>query len=194
MSCSLRWIFAAGIALLLVVGPLAYSRHRHTHARNVRVVHDGVLYRSGQLDLAHLKNLVHDYGIKTVITLRDADRPGDPPPDLAEEEYCRRAEIQHIRISPQRWASPTGFVPARESVEKFLEVLDNPANHPVLVHCFAGIHRTGAMCAVYRMEYDRWPNAQAIDEVRRCGYRNLDDEWDLRGFLEDYVPRWKKSQ
>ena len=39
---------------------------------------------------------------------------------------------------------------------EFLAVMDNRANYPVLVHCFAGIHRTGTMCAVFRMEYHGW--------------------------------------
>jgi protein tyrosine/serine phosphatase len=68
--------------------------------------------------------------------------------------------------------------------------MDDPANFPVLVHCFAGIHRTGAYVAVYRMEHDRWTNAEALDELRAFGYRNLDDEWDVLGYLEQYRPRW----
>jgi protein tyrosine/serine phosphatase len=40
--------------------------------------------------------------------------------------------------------------------------MDDPANHPVLVHCFAGVHRTGAHIAIYRMVHDRWPNAKAL--------------------------------
>ena len=64
--------------------------------------------------------------------------------------------------------------------------MDNPDNYPVLIHCFAGIHRTGAFCAIYRMEYEGWTNAEAIEELRACGYSNLDDEWDILGYLEQY--------
>jgi hypothetical protein len=62
----------------------------------------------------------------------------------------------------------------------------NPANHPVLVHCFAGIHRTGAFCAIYRMEFDHWTNAQAIREMRNLGY--TDDHMDVQAYLENYRP------
>ena len=68
--------------------------------------------------------------------------------------------------------------------------MDDSNRYPVLVHCFAGIHRTGAMVALYRMEYERWPTAEALDELRANGYRNLDDEWDVLGYLEQYRPRW----
>jgi tyrosine-protein phosphatase SIW14 len=87
-----------------------------------------------------------------------------------------------------------GAVPAEEGVRKFLEIMDNPAHYPVLIHCFAGIHRTGAFSAIYRMEYDHWTNQQAIAELRNNGYKNLEDEWNLLDFLEDYRPRWVKRE
>jgi tyrosine-protein phosphatase SIW14 len=71
--------------------------------------------------------------------------------------------------------------------------MDNPDNYPVLVHCFGGIHRTGAYCAIYRMEYEHWSNAQAIAELRAGGYKDLDDEWDLLGYLEQYRPRGQQQ-
>jgi protein tyrosine/serine phosphatase len=48
--------------------------------------------------------------------------------------------------------------------------MDDPANYPVWVHCTAGRDRTGAMCAVYRMEYDHWSAEQALAEMREYGF------------------------
>jgi protein tyrosine/serine phosphatase len=56
----------------------------------------------------------------------------------------------------------------------------------VLVHCCAGVHRTGAYCAIYRMEFEGWTNAEALAEMKALGYSNLDEEWDIRGYLESY--------
>ena len=67
--------------------------------------------------------------------------------------------------------------------------MSNPRNHPVLVHCFAGIHRSGAYCAVYRMEFEGWTNDRAIVEMRKLGYNQIDDEWDVLEYLEKYQPR-----
>ena len=44
------------------------------------------------------------------------------------------------------------------------------------------------------MEYEHWSNEQAIAELRACGYRDLDDEWDLLGYLEQYRPRWRQNK
>jgi tyrosine-protein phosphatase SIW14 len=64
--------------------------------------------------------------------------------------------------------------------------MNNPANYPVLVHCLAGKHRTGAMCAVFRIEHDRWTNQQAIDELELYGFENLHETLDLLSYLRRY--------
>src|SRR5947207_816368 len=100
-------------------------------------------------------------------------------------------DILHVRISPRAWESPTGGpAPVEEGVRRFNEIMADPRNYPVLVHCFAGVHRTGAYCAIYRMEHERVTNAEAIDELKRSGYVNLDQEWDILGYLEEYRPSW----
>jgi len=188
----LPYVFSGIIVTLLVAGPLIYARQKHAHLRNLQVVHDGVLYRSGQLSPAGLKRVVHDYRIKTVVTLRDAATPGQAPPDAEEEHWCLKEEINHVRITPKPWWSADGPVPAAAGVARFLEVMSDPANYPVLVHCFAGTHRTGAYVAVYRMEFDGLTNKQAIAELMANGYCNInEEEMDLLGFLEQYRPTGK---
>jgi len=182
--------FLGGLLVIAIIcgAPYAWHRYREQNFRNFRVVKEGVLYRSGQLSIAGLARMVHDHGIKTVVTLRDADTPGEPPPDLAEEEFCRREELYHYRITPRNWEAPDGSAPARIGVNQFVEIMRDPKHHPVLVHCFAGVHRTGAYVAVYRMEFENWPNHKALAELRTLGYDNLDREDDVRGFLENYRP------
>ena len=187
----LPYLLGTLLAVLLIAGPIGYASYRSTHFRNLHVVREGVLYRSGQLSRFGLQCTIHDHNIKTVVTLRDALYPDQAPPDRTEEAYCRAQEINYYRISPRNWWAPDGSVPAEEGVRQFREIMDNPNNYPVLVHCFAGIHRTGAYCAIYRMEYQHWSNAQAIAEMRALGYRDLEDEWDLLTYLEEYVPRWR---
>ena len=107
MPRALHYLFSAGIVALLVGGPLAYSSYRQARLRAFHVVEEGVLYRSGQLSLDGLKRLIHDHGIKTVVTLRDAPAPGLPPPDLDEENYCRAQELNHAASARKNSISPT---------------------------------------------------------------------------------------
>jgi tyrosine-protein phosphatase SIW14 len=180
----------AGVVIVaaLVAAPVVLAVRLRKETRNFRVVREGVLYRSGQMSLAGLRRVVHDYGIRAVVNLRD----GTTPADRAEEKFCNKEEIHFVRLLPRGWGDGSGAAPAEENVRAFREVLADPANHPVLVHCFAGTHRTGAYCAVYRMEFEHWDNARAVAEVRACGYTNIDDEWDILGYLEQYRPAWRK--
>ncbi len=186
MSHTLRVGLGIVVVVVLIAGPAVLAVHDQYQMRNFRVVREGVLYRSGQMTRAGLERAVHDYGIRTVICLRD----GLTAVDQAEEKYCNAEGVRFVRIPPSSWGDVGGVVPAEEGLRKFRALLADPKNHPVLVHCFAGVHRTGAYAAIYRMEFEGWSNARAIAELKACGYSNLDDEWDVLGYLEQYRPSW----
>jgi tyrosine-protein phosphatase SIW14 len=191
MSRSIGTLVGVGVVLLCIGAPIGFAFHLQAETHNFHVVKEGVLYRSGQITLFGLKHIIHDYHIRTVVTLRDAKVSGETPPNKNEEDYCIREEINYVRLSPRHWESTEGPPPVDENVEKFRQVMSDPANYPVLVHCTAGIHRTGAYCAIYRMEHDHWSNAQAIAEVKAFGYTNIEEEEDILGYLERYQPTWK---
>ena len=44
------------------------------------------------------------------------------------------------------------------------------APKPVLVHCWQGSDRTGAVVAAYRIAFQGWTREQAIDELVNGGY------------------------
>src|SRR5258708_34838240 len=189
-----RWPFnVLGIftVFLLVAGPVTFAARQQTQVRNFRVVKHDVLYRSGQMSLDGLKRIVHEYGIRTVVSLRDKSHSGPNSADEAEENYCAFQEIYFYRLPPRHWEGENGGDPApvEENIRVFSEIIDNPKHFPILIHCFAGIHRTGAYCAIYHMEKDHWTNDRAIAELEASGY--ADSEMDELGYLRRYRPKWK---
>jgi tyrosine-protein phosphatase SIW14 len=180
--------------LLALIIPGLVALQFSAQTRNLKVVREGILYRSGQMSTAGLRRARHDLGIKTVVSLREPTGAGHGAADLREEEFCKHEEIHYHRIILGKWYAEDGSTPAEQGIRRFREIMADPTNYPVLVHCLAGIHRTGACCAVYRMEQEHWTNAQAISEMKQAGYATLDDEWDILGYLEVYQPTWKQPK
>lgn len=182
------------IVLTLIIAPLGFGIHRLEEMRNFRTVSEGVLYRSGQMTTHGLQRTINDYGIRTVITLRDSYTPGEPPPDRSEEEFCKQNSINYYRLPPRQWSSEEATVPADEGVRKFIQIMAEPRNHPVLVHCFGGVHRAGAFSAIYRMEFEGWSNERAIAELEALGYTDLHSHGDILGYLQRYQPSWRRAK
>ena len=178
-----RGLFGLLLAASIPVLPVAYASYRLTTWRHFRVVEEGRLYRSGQLAPDALDRVIHDHGIKTIICLRNLARDGDATPENAEELWCAGRGIHYVRLNPAAWDSPTGLA----NLDTFLRTAGDAETGPILIHCFAGLHRTGVFCAVYRMERDGWTNAEAIAEMYAVGYFQEDPS--ALNFLRNYVPR-----
>ena len=81
-------------------------------------------------------------------------------------------------------------MPDDETIGRFLAIMDDPANRPVLVHCMHGVGRTGLLCALFRMEYDGWDAERAIQEAQDYAVGgSFYEGQDKSDYLRSYVPR-----
>ena len=60
--------------------------------------------------------------------------------------------------------------PPADVFERFLTLVAEPTRRPVLVHCEQGFHRTGILCAAYRIRACGWALEQALEEMRAYGF------------------------
>jgi len=172
----LRGALCLGIFAIVVVLPVVHYRAVYAHSKRLRAVVPGKVYRSGQMTAAGFEEHLTDLGIRTVVNLQDEY----PDPDLAqtyfnrsaikESALCHKLGIKYVFLAPDlvRHREVPGRRP--EAIEKMLAVFDDPASYPVLIHCKAGLHRTGCMVALYRMEYQGWTPEQAVAEMRANGF------------------------
>jgi hypothetical protein len=115
----------------------------------------GKFYRSHQPSGPELQRAIDEVGIRTVINLRGPN-PGAKWYDDEKEVTLRNNVLQvDIGLSASR-------LPHREQMIQILDTLKN-APRPILVHCRAGVDRTGEVSAIYQMLYMNKTKAEALE-------------------------------
>lgn len=206
MPTWLRWCLGIGIFLMIAIVPFLHYRATYAHGKRLRVVTPGKFYRCGQLTADGFREAIQVYGIKVVLNLQDEN-----PDPLVPDNYYRTAHVtpesEVCRQAGARYVMLTFDLPARhlahleehhpKVIDAFLKLCDDPANLPILLHCKAGLHRTGLLTAIYRIEYEGWTKAEALRELRANGFgdsaaTSANDY--IYAFLEVYQPRRLREQ
>jgi protein-tyrosine phosphatase len=88
---------------------------------------------------------------------------------VRESEVCRQLGVRFVQLAPDLVSRhDKGQRPL--AIDQFLAVMDREDSYPVLLHCKAGLHRTGVLAAVYRMEYQGWSAGDAYRELKGHGF------------------------
>ncbi len=122
---------------------------------NFGEIEAGRIYRSAQPSPHFLDWLVRRHGVRSLVNLR-GDTEG------FESAFAARHGLRlfSLDMSSRR-------PPSRSQVARFLAIVSDPANQPVLVHCRNGVDRTGYMVGLYRVERQGWAPNRAAREMNR---------------------------
>jgi len=141
------------------------------------VVHNGYLYRSAELAPESVVKRCLRHGIRTVVDFRETS-----PKTEAQAGALNEAAIRYIHL-------PTGQLPSHGVLEGFLAVMADDENLPVLIHCHHGVGRTGLHAAIYRIEFQGWPNEKARWEAMfLAGFDSFQKKTPKGRFILDYAP------
>jgi tyrosine-protein phosphatase SIW14 len=197
IRAALPWALGTLVAAVVLGGPGLYYRATYEHARRLRVVADGVLYRCGQLPAAGFRDAHRKYGFKTVVNLQEEARDPLLPPGVFRKPAVRETEVladlgaRYVCLDGGVLDHPDLAPGSRPAViDEFLELMDDPGNRPVLIHCKAGLHRTGLMVAVYRMEYERRSAGDAMEELKANGFGTF-AATDGNAYVQRYVTAFR---
>jgi protein tyrosine/serine phosphatase len=164
-----RISFACTLATWIAVSPLlgtAAEKLESTTASTFNPAKIGVdnfgrinetYYRGAQPNGRDYSDLAA-LGIKTVIDLQQDGK-------AVERHLVESAGMKFYRIP-----MTTHTVPTSDQLALFLQLVGDPSNQPVYVHCAGGRHRTGVMTAVYRMTHDGWTSDQAFREMKQYDF------------------------
>ncbi len=199
MATAIRWVLIALLVVIVGVGPLLYRRSVYVHGKRLREIVPGQVYRSGQLTAAGFKDVVGQLGIRTIINLQN----DFPDPDIRrgfwdgstikESDLCRQLGVRYVLIEPDLVSRHLVGRAHPQAIDQFLRLMDDPSTYPVLIHCRAGLHRTGVLSAVYRMEYQGWSNAEAFRELKALGFGDRDCTA-ANDYVKQYVLTYRPRQ
>lgn len=169
------------IALAAIAGFLVWDRlvKPHVIPKRFGVVSQGLIYRSGKLTPATMRQVVQDHDIKTIVDL--GAWVHDPRGERLEARTASTLGVErHVfDLLGDSTGDPNDYLEA-------LRLMTDPANQPVLVHCGAGTERTGALVFLYRTIVEGKPEAEALAEARRAGHNPRRNP-----HLSQTLDRWK---
>lgn len=144
------------------------------------------LYRSGELSTRLMEQTLLEHGIDVVINFTHFD-PHDP-------EQLLEAELVHEHNMSIRYLPLDGkgtHTDPEKGIDAYVQALTEihfakMRNEQVLVHCSAGINRTGGAVALYRLLVERKPMDEVYAEMRSYDF-NTDDNDRLLPFLNAHI-------
>ena len=127
------------------------------HLPNFARINDQ-LFRGGQPTPEGIRKLA-ELGVRTIINFRDTQSSV-----LREKAIAAEHGIELINLRLSNW-----FAARDEDIHRIIDVIRDPNNQPVFVHCKRGADRTGTVVAIYRMLIDGWTDREANREAKKHG-------------------------
>ena len=155
--------FSLLFVVLVLVGNYVYDMNIN---HNFETITEGKVYKSGVIPPDEIADYVNKYHIKSIVDLRFPgtqnlkDNPEIPAELTAEQNAV--AKIKGVTY----FNNGSDQVPKEENLVTFFKIMDNPANYPVLIHCYHGVGHAEMYSALYRIEYEGWDTEKARTNTR----------------------------
>lgn len=183
-----RIIFIILFVAAFVFGKSYLYDYKINH--NFKTISEGKVYKSGTIPPDELPDFIKKHKIKSVIDLRfpgTADLVNNP--EIPAELTAEQKAIEKIK-GVNYYNNGSDQVPNQKNLDYFFKIMDNPANYPVLLHCYHGVGRAELYSALYRIEYENWTNDEARLQTRVLVKWSAFDLGKPKGdFLHNYKKR-----
>lgn len=178
--------------VLIAVGKYVYDMNIN---HNFETITENKVYKSGVIPPDEIEDYVKKYNIKSIVDLRfpgtgdTVNNPEIPAELTAEKEAV--SKIPGVNY----FNNGSDQVPTQENLDYFFEIMDNPNNYPVLLHCYHGVGRAEMYSAIYKIEYEGMDKDKARTSTRLLTKWSSFDLGKPKGdFLHNYKTRREKEE
>lgn len=133
-------------------------------------VNDGI-YRSARPEEGDLKWAKENYGIKTIINLEN-----NKEVIANEARVANDLEMNHVS-NPMAWYTDV----TDKQIGEIMDLMNDPKNYPILVHCHEGKDRTGLVVGLYRVLIEKWEPESAYKEMLEKNFNPM--LWKFRNYF-----------
>ena len=170
----------AGLVGAAVHNTLHASPAAYCFNDNFRIGIEGTLYRANTLPPAKLSRYIEEYGLKSIVNLR-----GELPEKQwwqDEKRVCDEhgIDMYNVELLAHEYPPPS-------ELKKLFEIFDT-ATPPLMVHCFAGVDRTGTASALWFLEKEGRSLQEALHQLNFFYYGHWG--WIFGQPMRKFVKLW----
>ena len=173
--------------IFVLVGKYVYDININ---HNFETITEGKVYKSGVIPPNEIDSYVKKHHIKSIIDLRFPGTGDDVNnPEIPAELTAEKIAVEKIK-GVNYFNNGSDQVPVQKNLDIFFKIMDNPANYPVLIHCYHGVGRAEMYSAIYRIEYENMNKEEARTSTRFLTKWSSFDLGKPKGdFLHNYISR-----
>lgn len=165
------------VIVALVVTAATVFLVRHFHVKNFHIVKAGILYTSGQPRGMDYTRLLYKYHIGTIVNVRSAAEHRERNWHNEEITWVRSNGVKYFEMPIDRDIDSPGYFPGSQVQERFLAIMGQKENLPVLLHGSSGRRRVAMLTAVWLIRGQGLSFEQAVkvaEEIK--GHPLTEDE------------------
>ena len=134
---------ASLVVLLLLATATGFGYWHHKRYKHWAIHDPGMVYRSAWLQGDVFAEQIEKYQIRAVLNLCN-------PNELGEQRCLdQRAAVSGAGAKLIELPMPATIDAGDPAVQEFVDVLSDPGNYPLLVHCQHGVTRTAKVLSMY---------------------------------------------
>ena len=153
---------SAGLIIILLIIAAVILLVRHFHIKNFHSIEPGVLYTSGQPRGMDYTRLLYKYHIGTIVNVRSASEHREKNWYNEEITWVRNNGVNYVELPIEK----ANYLPDKQTQDRFLAIMADKANLPVLLHDSNGRKRVSILAAVWAVKARGYTVAEAIELVR----------------------------
>jgi protein tyrosine/serine phosphatase len=141
-------------AVSLAAGLFAYQQHQRY--KHLAVHQPGMVYRSAWVEPDVMSELIEEYQIRAVINLCN-------PGEMGEQRWIdQRSAVTNAGARLIELPMPLTINADDPIIDEHLQVLSDPNNYPMLIHCQHGVTRTAKLLTIYDIVFRKMSAEESL--------------------------------